>query len=140
MSGTLFCGQVNVYIISCSILVCHSFRLLTSYLIISIFIPLLYILYKTLMNKDTQPIRVHYHARRNKHATNIFNDTHALTCMIQYTCTITDAHTHTLNHTLGKTHAQILKHQTIMQQHALNSMHSTAWTQWRALNIMHSTA
>ena len=89
---------------------------------------------KTLMNKVTQKIRVHFLERRNIHATNIFSHTLALTCMLQYTCTITDAHTQTLNHKLEKTHAQILKYQTIMQQHALNSMHSTACPQRHALN------
>ena len=89
---------------------------------------------KTLMNKVTQKIRVHFHERSNIHATNILKNTLALTCMLQYTCTITDAHAQTLNHTLDKTHAQILKYQTIMQQHALNSMHSTACTQRHALN------
>ena len=93
----------------------------------------------TLMNKVTQQICAHYHARSNTHATNILTDTLALTCMLQYTCTITDAHTRTRNITLDKMHAQILKHQTIMQQHALNRMHSTASTQHHAFNSIDVT-
>ena len=96
-------------------------------------------MHKTLMNRVTQQIRAHYHASSNTHATNILTDKLALTCMLQYTCTIIDAHKQTLNITHDKTHAQILKHQTIMQQHALNRMHSMACTQHHAFNIIDVT-